>query len=63
MRFHATIFAQSQNCKVIGIEYRIGKRDKIAGLMYDVGQGEYCTTIELLTEGWLANKPEELANI
>ena len=28
MRFHATIFALSQECKVIGIDYRIGKRDK-----------------------------------
>jgi polysaccharide pyruvyl transferase WcaK-like protein len=61
MRFHATIFALSQGCKVVGIDYRIGKRDKIAGLMEDVEQGEYCTRIDLLTKGWLADKLEELA--
>ena len=63
MRFHAAIFALSQECKVVGIDYRIGKRDKIAGLMDDVGQGENCTRIDLLTEDWLANKLEELAKV
>jgi polysaccharide pyruvyl transferase WcaK-like protein len=60
MRFHAAIFALSQNCKVIGVDYRIGRRDKIAGLMDDFGQGEYCTRIDLLTGEWLAKKLDEL---
>lgn len=61
MRFHATIFALSQNCKVIGIDYRVGKKDKIAGLMDDVGQSENCTRIDLLTSGWLASRLEDLS--
>jgi len=60
MRFHATIFALSQNCKVIGVDYRIGKKDKVAGLMDEFGQGENCARIDLLTDDWLAKKLEEL---
>lgn len=60
MRFHAAIFALSQHCKVIGIDYRIGKKDKVAGLLDDVGQGEHCARIDLLEGEWLANKLEEL---
>lgn len=60
MRFHATIFALSQQCKVIGIDYRIGKKDKVAGLLDDVGQGEHCARIDLLTSEWLVAKLEEL---
>lgn len=56
MRFHATIFALSQGCQVIGIDYRIGKRDKVAELLDDVGQGENCTRIDLLTSQWLAER-------
>ena len=61
MRFHATIFAMSQNCSAIGIDYRIGKKDKIAGLMDDVGQSENCTRIDLMTGEWLANRLKSLA--
>jgi polysaccharide pyruvyl transferase WcaK-like protein len=60
MRFHAAIFALSQNCKVIGIDYRIGKKDKVAGLLDDVGHGENCVRIDLLTEDWLAQKLSDL---
>lgn len=60
MRFHAAIFALSQHCKVIGIDYRIGKKDKVAGLLDDVGQGEHCARIDLLTGEWLVAKLEEL---
>ncbi len=56
MRFHATIFALSQHCKVIGVDYRIGKRDKIAELLDDAGMGEYCERIDLLTPDWLLDK-------
>ena len=56
MRFHATIFALSQNCKVIGVDYRIGKRDKVAELLDDAGQAENCARIDLLTADWLAQR-------
>ena len=61
MRFHATIFALSQNCKVIGIDYRIGKRDKVAELLDDKGQGEFCTRIDQLTAEWLSERLGRLA--
>ena len=60
MRFHAAIFALSQNRKVIGVDYRIGMRDKVAELMDDVDQGENCARIDLLTGDWLAQSLAEL---
>ncbi|MCK5360432.1 MAG: polysaccharide pyruvyl transferase family protein, partial [Gammaproteobacteria bacterium] len=60
MRFHATIFALSQQCKVIGIDYVIGQRDKVAELLDDVEQGENCTRIDLLTGSWLKERLEIL---
>lgn len=60
MRFHAAIFALSQQCKVIGIDYRIGKKDKVAGLLEDVGQKDNCARIDLLTGRWLVDKLREL---
>ncbi len=56
MRFHATIFALSQAAQVIGIDYRIGKRDKVAELLDDLGRGEDVTRIDLLTGEWLADR-------
>lgn len=60
MRFHATIFAMSQGCQVIGVDYRIGKRDKVAELLDDAGQGENCERIDLLTSEWLASRLKAL---
>lgn len=60
MRFHATIFALSQHCKIIGIDYVIGKRDKIAELLDDAGLSENCTRIDLLTGKWLLERLQAL---
>ena len=62
MRFHAAIFALSQNRRVIGVDYRIGMRDKVAELMDDVDQGENCARIDLLTGEWLAQKLVDLTS-
>jgi len=56
MRFHATIFALAQELPVIGIDYRIGKRDKVASLLGDFGRDEDCTRIDQLTADWLCGR-------
>ena len=61
MRFHAAIFALSQNCPVIGIDYRIGKRDKVAAVLTDAGFEENCCRIDELKSGWIANRLQALS--
>lgn len=56
MRFHATIFALAQQRNVIGIDYRIGQRDKVGALLDDFGQGENCRRIDELTPEWLLER-------
>lgn len=56
MRFHASIFALSQGCRVVGIDYRIGHRDKVAALLDDFDKGEDCTRIDQLTPEWLVER-------
>jgi polysaccharide pyruvyl transferase WcaK-like protein len=53
MRFHATIFALAQQRRVIGIDYRVGIRDKVAALLDDWDQSENCCRIDELTSEWL----------
>lgn len=53
MRFHAAIFALSQKRKVIGIDYRIGRRDKVAALLSDFDQEVNCQRIDKVTGEWL----------
>lgn len=60
MRFHATIFALSQGCPVAGIDYRIGKRDKVAAVLSDAGHEEDCCRIDELAAPWLTDKLQEL---
>jgi len=60
MRFHATIFALSQQCPVAGIDYRIGKRDKVAAVLSDAGREEDCSRIDELTASWLTDKLHDL---
>lgn len=60
MRFHATIFALSQKREVAGIDYRIGKRDKVAAVLSDAGRGEDCCRIDQLTAPWLVDKLTDL---
>lgn len=56
MRFHGVIFALSQGARVIGIDYRIGKRDKVAAVLADAGFEENCRRIDELEAGWLADR-------
>jgi polysaccharide pyruvyl transferase WcaK-like protein len=56
MRFHATIFALSQKRAVVGIDYRPGKRDKVAALLDDCGKPDQYCRIDELTGPWLADR-------
>jgi len=56
MRFHGVINALSQGCRVIGVDYRIGKRDKVAAVLSDAGQEENCQRIDELRGDWLKDK-------
>ena len=60
MRFHGAIFALAQGRQVIGIDYRIGKRDKVAAVLADAGCEENCARIDELRAGWLAGKLTKL---
>lgn len=62
MRFHATIFALSQNCPVLGIDYRIGKRDKVAAVLSDAGREEDCCRIDELRADWLSANLKRILN-
>jgi polysaccharide pyruvyl transferase WcaK-like protein len=62
MRFHATIFALAEERRVIGIDYRIGKRDKVGALLEDFGQDENCRRIDELTSEWLFERLVALSN-
>ena len=56
MRFHATIFALSQGCPPIGIDYRVGVKDKVTAVMEDYGQEDFCSRIDLIEADWLVGK-------
>jgi polysaccharide pyruvyl transferase WcaK-like protein len=60
MRFHATIYALSQGCPVIGVDYRPGKKDKVAALLEDDGQGHNCRRIDEITTDWLFDRLVQL---
>ena len=53
MRFHAAIFALAQRVPVVGVDYRIGRKDKVGALLDDFGMGENCRRIDELTADWL----------
>jgi len=59
MRFHATIFALSQNCLPIGIDYRIGMKYKVTAVMEDAGQSEFCCRIDEVDSQWITDKLHE----
>jgi polysaccharide pyruvyl transferase WcaK-like protein len=56
MRFHATIFALSQRRSVIGVDYRVGRRDKVAALLDDAGRRDSHARIDEMTTDWLFNR-------
>ena len=60
MRFHATIFALSQGCPVIGIDYRGGGTGKVAALLKDVGMSQFCGSIDQMSSAWLAERLTDL---
>lgn len=53
MRFHAAIYALAQRVPVVGIDYRIGRKDKVGALLDDFGTGENCRRIDEITADWL----------
>ena len=61
MRFHATIFALSQGTEAIGIDYRVGKRDKVAAVLSDVGKSDQCSRIDEMTVDWMTNQLQRFA--
>ncbi|MEQ9495627.1 MAG: polysaccharide pyruvyl transferase family protein [Deltaproteobacteria bacterium] len=58
MRFHANIFALSQGCAVVGIDYRPGKRDKVDALLRDRGLYDNVARIDAMTVDWLVDALE-----
>jgi polysaccharide pyruvyl transferase WcaK-like protein len=56
MRFHAAIYALSQKLRVIGVDYRVGIKDKVAALLDDFGQRENCCRIDEMTADWLFDR-------
>ena len=63
MRFHATIFALAQGRPVIGIDYRIGTRDKVAALLSDVDQSINCSRIDEMSADWLFERLSALSEL
>ena len=61
MRFHAAIFALAQERRVIGIDYRVGARDKVAALLSDFGQSINCSRIDDMTADWLFHRLSALS--
>ena len=61
MRFHATIFALSQGIETIGVDYRIGERDKVAAVLSDAGKGDQCVRIDEMTVEWMTSQLQRLA--
>jgi polysaccharide pyruvyl transferase WcaK-like protein len=61
MRFHAAIYALSQKLSVIGVDYRVGIKDKVAALLDDFGQSENCCRIDEMTTDWLFDRLRQLS--
>lgn len=61
MRFHAAVFALSQQRRVLGIDYRIGKDYKVTALLRDAGRGEDCVRIDEMTVEWLVDRLTDAA--
>ena len=61
MRFHATIYAVAQGRPVIGVDYRPGKKDKVAALLADAGQEHNCGRIDEITADWMLDRLRALS--
>jgi polysaccharide pyruvyl transferase WcaK-like protein len=56
MRFHATIFAQSQGVPAIGIDYFPGAGGKVTSLLAESGAADDVTTVAAFSATWLAER-------
>jgi len=61
MRLHATVFAMAEGRPVIGVDYRVGRRDKVTALLEDAGHADRCCRIDEMTSDWLVERLETLA--
>jgi len=61
MRFHANIFALSQGVPTIGIDYRPGKKDKVAALHQDRGTIDQVSRIDEMTVDWMVERLRTLS--
>ena len=56
MRFHASIFAVTQDLPLIGIDYFAGAGGKVSEMLADLGCSEDGSTVERFTPEWLVER-------
>ena len=56
MRFHASIFAVTQNLPLIGLDYFAGNGGKVSELLSDLGRPEDASTVARFTPEWLVER-------
>ena len=56
MRFHASIFAVTQNLPLIGLDYFAGSGGKVSELLSDLGRPEDASTVGRFTSEWLVER-------
>ena len=56
MRFHASIFAVTQNLPLIGLDYFAGNGGKVSELLSDLGRPEDASTVARFTPEWLIER-------
>ena len=56
MRFHASIFAVTQNLPLIGLDYFAGSGGKVSELLSDLGRPEDASTVGRFTPEWLVER-------
>lgn len=60
MRFHACIFALSQNTPTVGIDYSLGPQGKVGKLLSEAGHQDRLAKMESVSSEWIANKVESI---
>ncbi len=61
MRFHAAIFALSQQATTLGIDYDLAGRGKVGQLFTEMGRADDVRGIETLSPSWLADRLTTIA--